>query len=477
MPVLDEGDIIVQLEKSPSISLQASTLLDIQIENALLAQIPEIKQIVARVGSDEIGLDPMSLNETDVFMELEPIDTWRFSSKQELIEAIREVLLGFPGINVGFTQPIQMRVSEMLTGSTGDISVKVFGNDIAQLSSLANHINTLTKSIDGAIDVNSAVIEGGEYLNIKIRPNIAAQFDIPIAQLADLIKAQLESVQISEFIEGKKITPIVLGMENTGVPKPSSIAELQQINVLLPNSIILPLSEVANISFRQGPILIERENGNRFAVVSTNVDGRDIVGFVQELQTLLNQKINLPLGYTLSFGGEFENQQRATNNLLLVVPIALFLILIILFTAFGSLQKAFLILVNIPFATMGGIIALFISGEFLSVPATVGFIALLGVAVLNGVVMVSYFEQLKMEITNLIDRVILGAKKRLRPVLMTATTAMFGLVPLALATGPGAEIQKPLAIVVIGGLFTSTFTTLFLIPVFYIWLEKRYAKT
>jgi cobalt-zinc-cadmium resistance protein CzcA len=476
MPVLDEGDIIVQLEKSPSISLQASTLLDIQIENTLLAKIPEIKQIVARVGSDEIGLDPMSLNETDIFMELQPMSTWRFDSKQALIEEMREVLKGYPGINVGFTQPIQMRVSEMLTGSTGDISIKVFGNDIATLSNLAHQINTLTKSIEGAVDVNSAVIEGGDYLNIKIKPNIAAQFTMPISQLSDLIKAQLESVQISEFIDGKKKTPIVLGMQNIDSSKPSSIAELVQINVLLPNGTVLPLSDVADISFKQGPILIERENGNRFAVVSTNVDGRDIVGFVQELQVLLGQEISLPMGYTLNFGGEFENQQRATNNLLLVVPIALALILIILFTAFGSLQKAFLILINIPFATMGGIIALFISGEFLSVPATVGFIALLGVAVLNGVVMVSYFEQLKVEVSNLIERVVLGAKKRLRPVLMTATTAMFGLVPLVLATGPGAEIQKPLAIVVIGGLFTSTFTTLFLIPVFYIYLEKRYAK-
>jgi len=255
--------------------------------------------------------------------------------------------------------------------------------------------------------------------------------------------------------------------------KPGTINDLQQMTILMPDASLMPLSSIANVSFKQGPILIERENSNRFAVVTTNVEERDIVGFVEELKELLATSLDLPVGYTLNFGGEFENQQRAATNLMLVIPIALGLILIILFTTFGALSKAGLILANIPFATMGGVIALYLSGEFLSVPASVGFIALLGVAVLNGVVMVSYFEQTRFEVTNVVDRIVLGAKRRLRPVLMTASTAMFGLFPLAFATGPGAEIQKPLAIVVIGGLFTSTFTTLFLIPVFYIWLENR----
>ncbi len=476
MPVLNEGDIIVQLEKSPSITLQASSELDKQIEKALLAEIPEIKQIVSRVGSDEIGLDPMSLNETDVFMELQPTDTWRFASKQALIDEIRTVLEQFPGINFGFSQPIQMRVSEMLTGSTGDISIKVFGNDIGILAATAAKISELTKSLEGAIDVNTSVIEGGEYLNIQLKPEIASYFNLTTSELAMFVQSQVESVRISEFIDGKIITPIMFGMANTDPSIPTNISDLKQLNVIMPDASIMRLSDVANVSFKQGPILIERENGNRFAVVSTNVEGRDIVGFVEEVQQLLNDKVSLPAGYTISYGGEFENQQRAAKNLLIVVPISLALILIILFTTFGSLLKASLILANIPFAVMGGIIALYISGEFLSVPATVGFIALLGIAVLNGVVMVSYFEQLRLETSNITQRVIRGAKLRLRPVLMTATTAMFGLVPLALATGPGAEIQKPLAIVVIGGLFTSTFTTLFLIPVFYIWLEKKYAR-
>jgi cobalt-zinc-cadmium resistance protein CzcA len=244
----------------------------------------------------------------------------------------------------------------------------------------------------------------------------------------------------------------------------------------MPDANLVPLYEIADITFKQGPILVERENSNRFSVVTTNVSGRDIVGFVEELEKTLNRTLTLPPGYVLSFGGEFENQQRATNNLMMVVPLSLLLILIILFTTFGSLAKSALILVNIPFAVMGGIFALFISGQYLSVPASVGFIALLGIAVLNGVVMVSYFEQTRLEISDVLTRTIDGATRRLRPVLMTAMTAMFGLAPLVFASGPGAEIQKPLAIVVIGGLFTSTLTTLYLLPVFYKWMELRNAR-
>jgi cobalt-zinc-cadmium resistance protein CzcA len=230
------------------------------------------------------------------------------------------------------------------------------------------------------------------------------------------------------------------------------------------------------VSFKKGPLLIEREKGNRFVSISTNVVERDVVGFVDELSQKITEKVNLPSGYTLAFGGEYESQQRATHNLLIVVPVSLILIFIILFTTFNSLAKSGLILANIPFAVMGGIIALFISGEYLSVPASVGFIALLGVAVANGVVMLSYFEQTKMLVRNIEQRVVIGANRRLRPILMTATTGLVGLLPLAFATGPGAEIQKPLAIVVIGGLITSTITTLYLLPLFYCFMERNITK-
>ena len=473
MPVLDEGDIVVQLEKSPSISLQASIALDKQIEKALLSKIPEIKQIVARTGADEIGLDPMGLNETDIFMELHPSKQWRFSTKAELIDEIRTVLLKYPGINFGFSQPIQMRVSEMLTGSSGDISIKVFGNDIETLSSLVAQINELTRKVEGSVDVQAAVIEGGKFLNIELYPEISGQFGLSVIDFSRYIKTQLEGVIVSELIEGKKRTPIVIANTASSEQSLSTISELEQHLVIMPNKSVVPLKDIAHVSFKQGPLLVEREKGNRFAVITSNVQGRDIVGFVAELEALIAQNIDLPTGYSVVFGGEFENQKRATKNLLMVIPVALLLILIILFTTFQSMAKAGLILANIPFAIMGGIIALFISGEYLSVPASVGLIALLGVAVLNGVVMISYFEQTRLSCKDLSYRIINGSVRRLRPILMTATTAMFGLLPLVFATGPGAEIQQPLAIVVIGGLLTSTITTLYLLPVFYYRMEAK----
>lgn len=476
MPVLDEGDIIVQLEKSPSISLQASLDIDKQIEATLLKNTPEIVQIVARTGSDELGLDPMGLNETDVFMELAPKEQWRFATKAQLIEHIRQTLAQFPGVNIGFTQPIQMRVSEMLTGGTGDISIKVFGNDIAILSSLAEKITALASRIEGASDVQMALIEGGKYVNIKLNPEVASQFGLTTQTLSEYLKSQLEGLQVSALQEGNRVIPIVF---NSATAKSqlvdlSSIQALKSSLILMPDNSLMPLEDVASIGFKTGPLLIDREKAKRFASVSVNVDNRDVVSYVNELEAKISSNMKLPSGFTLSFGGEFESQQRATQNLLVLIPVALILIFIILFTTFKSLSKSMLIIANIPFALMGGVIALYISNEYLSVPASVGFVALLGVAVLNAIVMISYFEQTKMFAANVTQCILDGASRRLRPVLMTATTAMFGLLPLVFATGPGAEIQKPLAIVVIGGLITSTITTLYLLPIFYGWLEKKH---
>ncbi|KAA1193503.1 efflux RND transporter permease subunit [Pseudohalioglobus sediminis] len=475
MPSLDEGDLIVQLEKSPSISLQASTELDKQVELALLQQIPEIRQIVARTGSDEIGLDPMGLNETDIFMELKPMEQWRFGSKDALTDAIREVLLQFPGINFGFTQPIDMRVSEMLSGSSGDLAIKVFGDDIATLASAVEAIKAITRDTEGAVDVQSAVIEGGRFLDLRVKQDLVAGRGMSVTDLGDAVRAQLEGVVVAEVIEGKRRFPLTLASRGSAFDPSASIAELQQQLVILPDGSKAPLQAIADIQFREGPLLIEREMGNRFGVVTSNISGRDVVSFVEELDRRISEELVLPAGYYVSFGGEFENQRRATFNLLMVVPAALLLILVILFTTFRSLLTAAMILGNIPFALMGGAIALFISGEYLSVPASVGFIALLGVAVLNAVVMISHFEQSRPYFPDAGDRVLSGAATRLRPILMTATTAMFGLLPLVFASGPGAEIQRPLAIVVIGGLLTSTATTLFLLPLAYLRIENRKA--
>jgi cobalt-zinc-cadmium resistance protein CzcA len=473
MPVLDEGDIIVQLEKAPGISLAASVALDKQIERALLERVPEIRQIVARTGSDEIGLDPMGLNETDIFMELEHRSEWRFASKEQLIEAIRQVLFEFPGINFGFTQPIQMRVAEMLTGSSGDLAIKLFGPEIPVLAELARQITELTRSVRGSVDVQSSTIEGGQLLNIKLHEGIARQFNLSTHEFARYVRSQLEGVAISEIVQGRQRTPVMIATMGLQEQSLGTISDLRQQLLVIPGGRIVPLADLAEVRLDEAPLLIEREKGGRFAVVTSNVSGRDIVGFVGELDSRIRETIELPSGYTVVFGGEFENQRRAMRNLLIVIPVALLLILIILFVTFQSMAKAALILGNIPFAVMGGIVALYLTGHYLSVPASVGLIALLGVAVLNGVVMVSYFEQTRFSGGDLVARIQHGAGRRLRPILMTATTAMFGLMPLAFASGPGAELQKPLAIVVIGGLFTSTITTLYLLPVFYFYLERR----
>ncbi|MDJ0879079.1 MAG: CusA/CzcA family heavy metal efflux RND transporter [Halieaceae bacterium] len=473
VPTLDEGDLIVQLEKSPNISLEASTELDKQVEKAMLDSVPELRQIVARTGSDEIGLDPMSLNETDIFMELEPRSEWRFSSKEALTASLREVLLDFPGINFSFTQPIEMRVSEMLTGSSGDLAIKVFGNDMATLADITGQVQSVVRSAEGAVDVKAAVIEGGEFLNIALRHEMAARYGMSVAALSRDIKAQLEGLIVSEVIEGKKRFPLVIAGRRGSGNSFNSVPELADQLVKMPDGTLARLQDIAEVSYREGPLLIERERGNRFGVVTSNIVGRDIVGFVEEVDRTIAEELTLPTGYFIDFGGEFENQQRASRNLLMIVPASLLLILLILFTTFRSLALASLILANTPFALMGGIIALFVSGEYLSVPASVGFIALLGVAVLNGVVMISHFENTRVTIADASRRVVSGAVMRLRPILMTATTAMFGLLPLVFATGPGAEIQRPLAIVVVGGLVSSTLTTLYLLPMAYLWLERR----
>jgi len=467
LPTLDEGDIIVQLEKSPTISLEESALLDTQVEKALLKNVPEIKQLIARTGSDELGLDPMGLNETDLFMELNPEDSWRFDSKAELIEAIREALAPFTGVNIGFTQPIQMRVSEMLTGGTGAVSVKIFGHDIQQLSNLAQSISEVAETTAGSTDIQTTLIEGGDYINIQLRPIEAARLGFSNESLASYLKSRFDVSTIGLIIQGKVTTPIVIS-ERTNVRNLNSSLELLK-SLRLPNAEgkLYRLSSFADVHLVSGPALIERENAQRFSAVSMNVSDRDISGFVEELDQHISEQIDLPTGYQIEFGGEFENQQRASARLLSIIPFVLLIIVLLLFSTFRSLNLAIMVLLNIPFALVGGIYGLFLTGEYISVPASVGFIALMGIAILNGVVMVSHFEQKKFSNQNLIEMILDASASRLRPILMTATTAIFGLIPLILATGPGAEIQKPLAIVVVTGLITSTIVTLYLLPLLY----------
>ena len=460
MPTMDEGDIIIQLEKLPSITLEQSVALDIQVQKNLLKNIPEIATVVSRVGSDELGLDPMGLNETDTFLVLKPKDQWRMHSKEALIEEIRKVMAQTPGIAFGFTQPIEMRVSEMLTGTRGDVAVKLFGPDLAVLNEKANEIAEILKHIKGASDVFAKQNSGMQFLSVTIDKLAAGRLGLDSDSIETLLRAQIEGLNLGIVQEGIKRTPLILrGSSNT--------ANFDNLQITLPNGSHVPVTAIADIQKVEGVVSVGRERGQRFVVIRSNVQDRDLVGFVDEARTAVAEKVKLPTGYTIEFGGQFENQQRAAATLSLVVPISLGLIFLLLFSTFGSVRQAVLVLSNIPLAMVGGVFALWISGEYLSVPASVGFIALLGIAVLNGVVMVSYFNQLKATGMDITKVVTLGSSRRLRPVLMTASIAAFGLIPLLFASGPGSEIQRPLAIVVIGGLVSSTFLTLFLLPILF----------
>jgi cobalt-zinc-cadmium resistance protein CzcA len=460
MPTLDEGDIIVQLEKLPSITLEQSVALDIQVQKKLRENIPEIVDIVARVGSDELGLDPMSLNDTDTFLILKPKKQWRMDSKEQLQDEIRKVMAQVPGIAFQFTQPIEMRVSEMLTGTRGDVAVKLFGTDLSVLNEKAQQIAEILRSIDGSSDVFARQNAGMQFLQLSIDKSAAGRLGLDSDTIETLLRAQIEGLKLGIVQEGIKRTPLILrGNSNT--------ANFDNLQIALPDGGQVPVTAVAKIEKVEGVVSVGREHGQRFVVITSNVLDRDLVSFVDEARVAVAEKVELPTGYTVEFGGQFENQQRAAATLSVVVPVSLGLIFLLLFTTFGSVRQAVLVLSNIPLAMVGGVFALWLSGEYLSVPASVGFIALLGIAVLNGVVMVSYFNQLLATGMDLLKVVQVGSSRRLRPVLMTAGIAAFGLIPLLFATGPGSEIQRPLAIVVIGGLVSSTFLTLFLLPILF----------
>jgi cobalt-zinc-cadmium resistance protein CzcA len=464
MPTMDEGDLIVQLEKLPSINLAESIAIDQRVQAAILAEVPEVEAIIARTGSDELGLDPMGLNQTDSFLVLKPHETWRFTTKDELMDAIRAVLDRFPGMDYAFTQPIEMRVSEMLTGVRGDLAVKIFGPDSDTLNGLAEQIVGVLEGISGSQDVYTPRNDGAQYLNLVVDRLEAGRLGVDADALADLLRAQVEGLTVGTLdVEGKRRPLLVRGPEALR-ESPARFAGLQ---VSLPDGRAVPLNNLVHMERMEGPVAIGREHGSRMAVAIANVDGRDLVGFVAEARAAVSEQVALPPGYRLEWGGEFENQQRAAARLALVVPVALVLIFLVLFSTFGSVKQAALVLSNVPFAMIGGVFALALTGEYLSVPASVGFIALLGIAVLNGVVMVTYFNQLRALGRPMEEVVVEGAKRRLRPVLMTASIAAFGLVPLLFATGPGSEIQRPLAIVVIGGLVSATLLTLILLPILY----------
>jgi len=464
LPTMDEGSMIVQLTKLPSISLDHSVAGDIKVQKAILAEVPEVTDVIARVGSDELGLDPMSPNETDSFLKIKPRSEWQVADKDELTEKIREVFDDLPGIEPSFTQPIEMRISEMLTGARGDLVIKLFGSDLNELSRIAGDIQARLEKIEGTTEAMTVANDTVDYLQLDIDRMAAGRSGMPVDMMQDMMRAQIEGVHSGVVADGNRRVPILIKGEGSRSMSPQSFADQLYRS---PTGQLVRASDMATINQIAGPVKLEHEKGSRFAMVQAFVSGRDLVGYVDEAKADIGGNVKLPPGYRIVWGGQFENQQRASTRLMIVLPISLVLIFIVLYATLSSVCASLLILVNIPFAMVGGMVALAVSGEYLSVPASVGFIALLGIAVLNGLVMVSYFRQLREQGVSMIDAVRVGAARRLRPVLMTATIAAFGLVPLLFATGPGSEIQKPLAIVVIGGLVTATMLTLILLPILY----------
>ncbi|EST40759.1 cytochrome C peroxidase [Helicobacter pylori X47-2AL] len=470
MPALDEGDVVLSVETTPSISLDQSRDLMLNIESAIKKHVKEVKSIVARTGSDELGLDLGGLNQTDTFISFIPKKEWSVKTKDELLEKIMDSLKDFKGINFSFTQPIEMRISEMLTGVRGDLAVKIFGDDISELNELSFQIAQALKGIKGSSEVLTTLNEGVNYLYVTPNKESMADVGITSDEFSKFLKSALEGLVVDVIPTGISRTPVMIRQESDFA---SSITKIKSLALTSKYGVLVPITSIAKIEEVDGPVSVVRENSMRMSVVRSNVVGRDLNSFVEEAKKVIAQNIKLPSSYYITYGGQFENQQRANKRLSTVIPLSILAIFFILFFTFKSIPLALLILLNIPFAVTGGLIALFAVGEYISVPASVGFIALFGIAVLNGVVMIGYFKELLLQGKSVEECVLLGAKRRLRPVLMTACIAGLGLIPLLFSHSVGSEVQKPLAIVVLGGLVTSSALTLLLLPPMFMLIAKK----
>ena len=467
-PELQEGTMVLRLTMAPSISLNESTRISLLVERRLM-QMPEIEGVVSRIGRGEIGAHTDPINSAEMYILLRPQSEWRTaSSQEELQDVIRHHLGEVPGVLTNFTQPIAMTIDELMEGVRAELAVKLFGDDLELLKRKAEEIAAVVDQVEGAADVQVDQVSGTPQLLIRVNRQAIARYGINVADVQEVIRAAVGGESAGQVFEGVRRFDILVRFS---AEHRSTKEDISEILVHGPGGFKVPVTQLAHIEEIVGPRQITRENSQRFISIQCNVTGRDIGSFVKEAQEALDTRIELPPGYLVTWGGQFKNQQRAMKRLSVIVPLTVFLIFIMLYSAFNSLTNAFLIILNIPFALTGGIVSLYVTGLHLSVPATVGFIALFGVAVLNGVVMVSYINQLRDEGMALDEAVIRGAELRLRPVLMTALVASLGLVPLLLSTGVGSEVQRPLATVVIGGLFTSTLLTLFVLPTLYRWFE------
>lgn len=470
IPEMKEGSVVPAMDRVPNISLAESLRMEREAMR-LVMEVPGVKSAVSGVGRGESPADPQSQNESTPIVSLKPRDEWPDGWNQETIqEAIREKLKALPGVNIIMAQPISDRVDEMVTGVRADVAVKIFGDDLDLLKAKADEIARVARAVPGASEIKIERVTGQQYLTVEIdRPTIA-RYGLNVGDVNDLIEAAIGGRQVTDVFEGERRFAAVVRLPERFR---DNIESIRNMLVPTPDGAGIPLSSLATIDVRDGPAQISRETGKRRIVIGINVANRDLGGFVAELQQKVKAQVQLPEAYYFEWGGQFQNMERALGHLSIIVPITIAAIFFLLFLLFGSLRFATLIITVLPFASIGGVIGLFISGEYLSVPASVGFIALWGIATLNGVVLVSYIRGLRNEGMELMQAVVQGAKMRFRPVMMTATVALLGLVPFLFATGPGSEVQRPLAIVVIGGLITCTLLTLVVVPALYTWFDDK----
>lgn len=471
LPRLDEGTIAMQIFQVPSVSLTQATATTTAAEK-VLRQFPEVTRVVSKTGRAEVAVDPMGIDIADVFVSLKPRGEWKTArTREELVEKMAERLeQQVPQAAFSFSQPIELRVAELIAGVRSDVAVKIFGDDLDILKAKADEISRVISRVEGAADVKVEAVTGLPQLQIKANRETIARYGLNVEDINDLVETVIAGKPAGIVYEGEQRYDMVVRL---GDPASRDIETIKNLRVPAPNGVMVPLSQVASIAMVEGPAQISREDTRRRIAVELNVRGRDIGSFVADAEKLIASQVKLPPGYYLTWGGQFENLQRASARLLIVVPIALFLIFVLLFSTFNSVKQAALIYTGIPFAVVGGVIALALRGMPFSISAGVGFIALFGVAVLNGVVMVSYIDHLREEGKSVEEAVKEGASIRLRPVLMTALVASLGFIPMAIATSAGAEVQRPLATVVIGGLITSTVLTLLILPTLYGWFERE----
>lgn len=472
IPRLDEGSLAIQILRLPSVSLEESTRQAGQVEKRLVAAFPnEIDDVVSKTGRAEIATDPMGVNISDVIVTLKPMDGWKkASSKPELEALMSEELAKFPGLVFGFSQPIELRVNELIAGVRSDLAIKIYGEDLEVLSRIGDQVVAAVSRLEGATGFKAQQVEGLPQLQVTVRPDQLARYGINSADVMQTVEA-VGGVVATEVFEGQRRFALAVRFPETARQNTQTIASLL---VSAPGGERVPLGQLANVEEVDGPAEISHENGSRLLIVEGNVRGRDIGSFVADARALFEEgRVQLPAGYRPEFGGQFENLERASRRLMLVVPLSLLLIFMLLFTTFNSVRQAALVFSGIPLATVGGIFALLLRGMPFSISAGVGFIALFGVAVLNGVVMVSYINELRQQGHPLDTAVREGGMTRLRPVLMTALVASLGFIPMAISSGAGAEVQRPLASVVIGGLVTSTLLTLLVLPLLYLLFERR----